>query len=367
MIIKTKDFQESCKKILEAVDTTSKQMLDDTLELTTRGNKLHLNVTNGEYYVSVIFGNEVSENIHATIKANTFLNLISKITTEELELNLISNALTVKANGTYKFPFIFNASNEMYTPKEINVDNVTTEFTMTGDNLLSILNYNNKELGKGAITKSIQKMFYLDEQGCITFTTGACVNSFELEKPVKMLLNTKLVKLFKLFDKDESVKVAFGYDEEGGVVKSKVKFETDSVIITSVLTSDESLINSVPVKAIRKRAFEEYKFNVEINKEKVLSAIDRLSIFEDSFSSLKIELTPSSLVIKDIKEENVEYVEYGEKSPSEDYSFYVNLKDFKLTLDSCVEQFVTLSYGNSQSIVITRGLVRNIIPEGHLI
>ena len=31
-------------------------------------------------------------------------------------------------------------------------------------------------------------VFYVDETGCITFTTGACVNNFTLEKPASNVL-----------------------------------------------------------------------------------------------------------------------------------------------------------------------------------
>ena len=367
MIIKTKEFQDSCKKILEAVDTTSKQMFDETLELKTQNKKLHLNVTNGEYYVTVIFKDVIEEDLHVTVNAKTFLTLISKITTEDLELKVLSNSLNVVANGSYKLPLIYNSSDEMYVPKVISIDNVMTEMTTEGNTLLSILNYNSKELNKGAITRAVQKMFYVDQDGCITFTTGACVNKFTLDKPIKMLLNSKLVRLFKLFERDESVKITFGYDEENGVVQSKVRFESDEVIITSLLSSDETLLNSVPVTAIRKRAYEEYTYNVEIEKNSLLEVLDRLSVFSSDSDNLKLELTPTKLVIKNVKEDSVEYLDYKANVPTESYELFINLKDFKMTVENCNEQFFTMSYGNKQAILITRGFIRNIIPEGHII
>ena len=367
MIIKTKEFQESCKKILEAVDTTSKQVFDETLELKTVNNKLHLNVTNGEYYVSVIFTDDVSEELHATVNATRFLTLVSKFTTEDLELKVVNNSLNIIANGSYKLPFIYNSNSEMYVPKEININNVTTEMSFNGDILLGILNYNSKELNKGAITRAVQKMFYIDEQGCLTFTTGACVNNFTLDKPIKMLLSAKLVRLFKLFNKDDTVNLTFGYDSVGEVVQSKVRFETSSISITSLLTSDDTMINSVPVKAIRSRASMPYTYNVELSKDELLSAIDRLSIFSDSMDNVKLEFKQDKVILKDFKEDSIEYVDYNSMPPETEYELYINLRDFKLTLDSCMEQFITLSYGNKQAVLVSRGMIKNIIPEGHLI
>ena len=97
---------------------------------------------------------------------------------------------------------------------------------------MSILQFNSKELSKGIISRPIQKLYYVDEHGALTFTTGACVNSFELQQPVKLLLNDRLVKLFKLF-KGEQVDFTLGYDTiSEDTIQTKVRFESDDIIIT---------------------------------------------------------------------------------------------------------------------------------------
>ena len=89
-------------------------------------------------------------------------------------------------------------------------------------------------------------MFYIDHEGCLTFTTGACVNSFELEKPFALLLNSRLVNLFKLF-KNTVVKFSLGYDAiSETIIQTKVSFETDSIILTAVTGSDDKLLGQVP-------------------------------------------------------------------------------------------------------------------------
>lgn len=366
MIIKTEQFKDSCKKILETIDTTNKQSLDDTLELITINNKLHLNATNGEYYVTIIFSDTVNEDLHATINARTFLTLISKLTTEYLELNIIDNSLQVVANGRYKFPFIFDSNSKMYIPKVINIDNVVNTFTVDGNILLSILNYNTKEFSKGSITRAVQKMFYLDEEGCITFTSGACINSFKINTTAKMLLNQKLVKLFKLFKNTDVVTVNFGYSNIGGFTSSEILFKTDEITITSILTSDETLLNSVPVKAIRQRAFNTYANNVELSKYNLLAALDRLAILLTNNDTIQLIFDTSNLLIQNLKGDCIEQINYNSNGPDTKYSLYININDFKTTIESCQEQYITISYGDNQAIVITRGFIRNIIPEGHL-
>ena len=121
---------------------------------------------------------------------------------------------------------LFFDNNEMLTLPPITILNKTLDMNISGEILNSILQYNSKELVKTSIAKPIQKLYYLDQEGCITFTTGACVNNFVLEKPVKILLNNRLVKLFKLF-KNSLVKFTLGYDAiSESIVQTKVLFET---------------------------------------------------------------------------------------------------------------------------------------------
>ena len=195
MIIKKEKFQEICSTILAATDSAEISTLTETLELKVENKVLYLNVTNGEYYASVKFDLESDEQFHAAVNANLFLKLIAAVTTEDIELQAMNNYVLVKANGTYKIPMIFDGDKLLSLPK-IEINNRTVSMKVSGNVLESILNYNSKELLRGTVSRPVQKMFYVDETGCITFTTGACVNNFTLEKPVKVLFNNRLVKLF---------------------------------------------------------------------------------------------------------------------------------------------------------------------------
>ena len=217
-------------------------LLTESLELVTAGRTLYLNVTNKEYYASVKFELDHEEDFHAVVNATLFLKLIAAVTTEDIELIIHDTYITIKANGNYKLPLIFENDSMMDLPV-IYIDNVTVDMNISGAILDSIMNYNSKELAIGSLAKPVQKMFYLDQEGCITFTTGACVNSFLLEKPVKVLLNSRLVKLFKLF-KGGVVKFNLGYDAiSDTIIQTKVSFTTDKIKLTAVTGCDDSLLN----------------------------------------------------------------------------------------------------------------------------
>lgn len=370
MIIKTKEFQEICKTVLAATDGSELSTLTETLELKARGNILYLNVTNKEYYASIKFKLDHEENFTAAVNANLFLKLIAAITSEDVELTLHDTYMNVKANGNYKISLVFENDKLMEVP-EIRIDNPTVTMSIPSTTLESIVNYNSKQLAVGTIAKPVQKMFYMDEQGCITFTTGACVNSFTLEKPIRVLFNTRLVNLFKLF-KGTSVEFTLGYDAiSETLVQTKVQFKTDNITLTAITSCDDSLLNQVPVNAIRGRANKEYPNSVVLSVTALNEAIGRLLLFSAGYGS-KENLKPYSLfefadekvTIYDAKKENVEHLKYQNGTTvSEEYSMTLDLFEFKKILDSCSEQYITLNFGDHKACVVTRNAIKNVMPE----
>lgn len=372
MILKTKKLQEVCSKILPAVESTELSSILDVLQLKTVDKVLCLSVTNKEYYVEVKLDVTDEVDFHATVSATLFLKLVSQLTAEDIELTVSDNVLNVKANGSYKIPLIFEGEQLMELPV-INIENVVKEFDISSGILNSILNYNTKELDKGTISRPIQKFFYVDEQGAITFTTGACVNSFELAQPVKILLNKRLVKLFKLFQ-DCSVHFKLAYDAVEGstdIVQTKVQFVASNIVITSILSCDDSMLSQIPVNAIRGRADNIYPHSVVLSKNDLMATLGRLMLFTSSSSEIDLKQNimfvfgSDSVTVSDIKGENKEVLKYLNKESGivDEYRANLDIMDLKLTLDTCVEPSITLSFGDGNAFILSRGSIKNVIPE----
>ena len=372
MILKTKKLQEVCSKILPAVESSELSSILDTLQLKTVDKVLCLSVTNKEYFVEVKLDITDEVDFHATVSANLFLKLVSQLTAEDIELTVSDNVLNVKANGSYKIPLIFEGDNLMELPV-IGISNVVKEFDIPSGILNSILNYNTKELDKGTISRPIQKFFYVDEKGAITFTTGACVNRFELAEPVKILLNKRLVKLFKLFQ-DCSVHFKLAYDAVEGsndIIQTKVQFAASDIVITSILSCDDSMLSQIPVNAIRGRADNIYPYSVVLSKNDLMATLGRLMLFTSSSSEIDLKQNimfvfgPDNVTVSDIKGDNKEVLKYLNKESGivEEYKANLDTMDLKLTLDTCVEPSITLSFGDGNAFILSRGSIKNVIPE----
>lgn len=373
MIVSTEQFKDAASKVLASVDSNELSAITETLELKTENNNLYMNVTNKEYYVSVKLPEATNEKIHATVNANLFLKLVSQVTTSDIELNVADTNLEVKANGSYKLPLIFDGDKLLEMP-DIIIDNKTVEMDIQSDCLKSILNYNSRELQKGTPLKPIQSFYYIDEKGAITFRQSACVNMFDLEKPVRMLLNQRIVKLFKLFD-NELVHFTLGYDAlTDETIQTKVSFETDNIRLTAIISCDDTMLKSMPVAAIRGRALNIYPYSVVVSKDALLQSINRLTLFgtvgaETNKTYSLFEFNRDTVTVWDVREENFEVIPYAnsEDKLTETYKVRVDLKDVKSTLDNCSDQYVNINFGDSKALVFAKGNIYNVLPEVHAV
>ncbi len=374
MILKTKNFQEAANKILVAVG------LDRTaanLELAAKDTALYLRVTNREYYVAVKFDLETPTEFRAVVDANLFLNLISGISTEEFELKINDTNVVVKAGkSNYKLAMIYENDQLMKLPIiKLDKDQVTVDMSISNDILMSILNVNGKEIQKAKKldVNELQRYYYIDETGCFTFTTGACVNAFTLEKPIKLLLTDKVVKLFKLFSTD--VWMSYGHTVNAdGSLQPIVVFQTEDVYVATRLLNDETCIHKIkaPCDAMKNLVKEVYDHNLVLSATDLSAAIARLLMFYKN-SSAKADLSfvpavvtfdDTELTVADLSGDNKEVitVENGSVTPG-GYSMGVNLIDLKAVLDSCKNEHITMNCGNKKSIIINRGTISNVIAE----
>lgn len=372
MRVDTKEFKKICQTILYAIDNKSESVFASTLELVVKDRVLNLNVTNREYYVSVKLNIDYDDEFRAAVNATTFLKLISKFTTENIELIVNGNVLNVIANGNYSIPMIFNGDSLLELPVIELSNEITNEQTIPYDILSSIVYYNTKEMQRGNPNHEWSRYHYVDEQGAITAVTGACVNSFTLANPIKLLLTDQVVKLFKLFTTDVNIKLSQEATDTGRSL-TKLLVCNDSIKLVTKLIgmTDSSLIGTFPVSACRSMASTNYTYSTVISKSDLLAAIDRLKLLsaDEKIGKLKFTFdgTTSYLYLLDRSENNSERLVLTKDFTTvvNTYDSILNLDNLQSVLSTCDEEYLTVCFGNHRTMVFKRGNVSDILSEGH--
>lgn len=370
MLIKTKEFKEVAANIAVAVNDNA-----GNLELVVKDGNLRLNVTNKEYYVSKVFPLENPEDFRAVVDAKLFLDLVACISSETFEVKTKDNTVVIKSGkSNYKLPMIYE--NDIFAEiKPIIIGNVTANMKISKDILYSILNVNSVEVKKASVdANELQKLYYVDETGCFTFTTGACLNKFELEKPIKMLLNDRVVKLFKLFKED--VTFFYGVDAlADGAAQTKVAFTTPDTYVSAIINCDDVLLNKIqgPCTVTKNFINTVYSNKLVLSANDLAEAIGRLTMFtKNSISGQNMKSVPATVTLTEdeltitdsLENSEVVAIEAGSVVDTS-YSFIINIVDLKSVLDACKNEHITLNCGNHKSVIITHssGKIFNLIPE----
>lgn len=376
MILKTAQFKKLANKILFAAEVDKNAA---NLELVTKDNFLYLNVTNKEYYVSIRYQLDEAEEFRATVDAALFLNLISGINTDTFELAAKNNNIIVKVGkSNYKLAMIYENDQLLTLPKII-ITNKTVEMSISNEILQSILNVNGREIAKIKNKKinnvnPLQLVYYLDQDGAFTFTTGSCLNKFKLDQPIQIILTDRIVKLFKLFDEDPYF--SCGHDiVYNDSVQTKISFETSDIYIAAIVNHDDKAITGIqgPYRATKQFIETTYDNHIVVAADILNAAITRIMQFtKNSISNADMTLLPAEvhlnndeITIIDPQENTEVLVAENASYTNGEYIMKVNLPDLKSVLDSCKSEHITINCGNHRSVIIHRGNISNVIPELH--
>ena len=376
MLLKTSYIKSVSSDILVAVDTTDVLNTSDTLFMYEKDGKLYTTVSNGEYVVTVKIADNAETDFRVAVNAKMFLKLISQTTTEDIDLSVSGNTLVIKGNGVYRLPIVTGTDGNFEVP-DICADTINTEISIDGDVLCNIIRYNSRQISDPSKIRSpLQSLYYIDENGSITYTTGATVYNFLLDKPISLLLTGKIVKMFKIF-KGISAVVRVGHQTVDDQTLKVLFVESvdGSVILKSIVSSSDALVKSFPVPAIRGRATYAYPYAVNLNRVDLLQSVNRMQIFTSGTGGLSSHQPIAKFTFKedgveisdefndDDASKNRDFVKYmNAPNNSLNESFILNLKDVEDVLSTSSEPWVTVEFGNSPAVVFKRGNVVDVVP-----
>ena len=129
------------------------------------------------------------------------------------------------------------------------------------------------------------------------------------------------------------------------------------------------MLKSVPVSAIRSRAYKDYPYSVTVDTSIFNDAVNRMKLFVGAEKSLisyvKITFNSNSLILSDTDNKNTEIINYTSinKVIDSSYSLVIDLNDLQAVLDTYFDSNITFNFGDNQALIISRVSIKNIIPE----
>lgn len=363
MIFRTEELVEKLSIFSKTTDVqyTKFDKNANTLEIVAKGSTLQFIVGNPEYVQKLSLDNiDSKSDFDVSIDSSIFFNLLSKTTTETIELSVKDKNLYFVGNGTFIIPVIY-VDTEMYHVTDIPLENVTISTSISYEILESIITYNAKQFERDMGVDAIQKLYYFDNKGAITFNSGAVVCQFDLADNIKLLLKPVVSNLFRNFklSKSDSIEMKLGHRLIGNVTYP-VLFMKDNLYSLTVVCPMESLINNYPVEKIRERVTKDLGHEVVLNVSNLADCLDRFKIFTSGI--IFMEMT--SIGVKIYSGSNEETVLYENQIHLDDtYKLSVNLDYFYSVLKTLPYKFMKLRFGDHQSLTTITQNIYHVIPE----
>ena len=330
---------------------------NNTLELTTKDER-------NTFTVKIQNVNKDNSNIslpfYSMVNADTFAKLVGKTTKEFIELENNEKYLLFKGNGTYKIDLETNDEGEL-----IKFDTIPNE--LLNNNISEVIDL---QLLKEAILTAkastgkktdmeLLASYYIGDSLYSTNKQLVCkINQKFLDEPILIDDSTgELICLIDLAADDKLTLKKFG---------NSLLFESNHYIIYSNELDNKDIYKNNVVDAINNLIDLKYSGNITVNKNNLLSILDRLSLFISSYdnNSIRFNFDKDSklLEIKSLQSNASEYLEIDESTNFIDFTCVVNIEMLKKQIKSLALDNIQLQYGDQKSIQLKEGNTSLVIP-----
>ena len=381
--INISELKKIVAKLNLAVEKSKINPKSGWIEIETLGDTMSIKVANYDYYleasVPIETSNELEENgenvsLHATVVAETFIPLVSKLDDEYVTLSERLNALILNTSKSeYTFPIIKELG------KVKSVDSI--EFNQTrcrrasisGKDLASVADTNAKGLLDSIFSKDIQQFIYVDNKGALTFTENIYVNDWAkpYEDEFKFLLNATQAKLVKVFEEygNDSDYVDIAIEESEDYESShKVQLSYGKEIKLVLITQSMQMVEKFPAIKLRQLASAVSETHAIIDKKAFEKALSRLMVFDKKFDITvlnysKLVFEEDCVKLVSIKNKNYEVVPYVSGTNTSEHESIIRFADIVAQLKAIQSKEIDISYGDSPAIVINSDGLKQLIPE----
>ena len=322
------------------------------ISLDDKGN-LELVTTDVNNYLYVREPKVVGEKFYVVVQAEIFSKLISRLTCEDVSLEVVDNILKVTGNGNYSIELPLNEEGEL-----IKFPNPIDPFPMEPKSEIPKIQLSTIKLilstAKSALSTTndvpCYTGYYAGKNVIATDTYKICGIDIELlDKPA--LINPDMMNLFDVMTEEE-IKV---YQNEDALM-----FETANCVIYGKVMPE---IDDYAVEPISELLSQEFKSSCKVSKSALLQLLDRLSLFVSPYdkNAIMLTFTNTGLCVTSKKASGVETLEYLECNNAKDFICNIDIDMFTTQIKAHQSDSVEIQYGEDNAIKMPDGKITQIV------
>lgn len=354
LTINTSTIQNMVAKSMKGASCNKMIPLTSLMAIELKDNVLTLITTDSTNYLYVREEKVAGDDFYVVVQADVFSKLISKLTCEEVTIELSGGSMRIVGNGKYSLELPLDEEGEpiVYPNpyKDIQSDVENSELDEIHLSTVKLI----LKTAKSALATTLEVPcytgYYVGDSIIATDTSVVCSIDIQLfDKPA--LISSETMNLLDLFT-DEKIEV---FRKNNVLV-----FKTADCIVYGV-TMDG--IEDYQVDVIREFVDEDYDSSCKLPKDSLLKLLDRLSLFVSSYDRNEIYLTftRDGLQIESKKANSIEVIPYSESSNFKDFTCCVDIEMLTSQVKAYAGDAIELHYGQDNAIKLTDGNIVQVV------
>lgn len=340
LTIKTEELQGMVGRVSQCVSNNKLIPLTSLISIAVEDNVLKLTTTDATIFYYAYSNSDITcEDFEVSVIADLFVKLIQKTTSENVTIEVEGEVLKVTGNGTYTFELPLDEDGVIKFPVKVNDENSVKEIgKVTLSNINNIISANKASLAVN-MEYPVLTYYYCGEEVITSDRKNICENNLKVfDTPI--LISSTLMNLLSTVS-SEDIKVT--------QTDIGLWFETDHEKIYTPIKEEAS---SFPITAIKSFASSKFPAHCKVARGEILSLLDRLSLFVDSYDKKGIYITvdESGLLFSSKKSKGKEVVKYTDMEGFENYACCINIEMLKNQLMSLSSDVITLYFGSEIAI-----------------
>lgn len=354
----TAQFQNMVAKAVKGAGMNNDLFITQLMSISLKDNVLTLTTTDSNNYLYVKQHKVAGEDFSVVVAVDKFAKLISKLTCEEVTLEIPTakqgelDKLVIKGNGKYVIELPYDEEGELIDyPNPLEAD--SEKFWSHSEVKLSTIRHI-LSTAKAALLVGKEDMcysdYYVGDRVVATDTYKICGIDVKIFDEPK-LISSQLMDLLDVMTQ-ENIEVRYNDDT--------IIFDTGDVTVYG--KSDEG-VEEYQIDAISGLLDEQFPSSCKIEKSPLLQMLDRLSLFVDVFdkNSVYLTFTKEGLQVSSKKDSGSELIPYKESDNFADYTCCLDIDLFKTQVKAYQSDVIEILYGKENSVKFVLNSTKQVI------
>ena len=358
--ITTTVFQEMLSKAVKGASCDNQRPLTGMIAIQLKDNVLTLMTMSATNYLYVNRENVVGDDFYVVVPVDIFSKLISKITAENITMEVVNDNLVVTGGGKYTIEVSLDADGQLVRYPDAYskfADMAVTKYPIKRSTFNLIHRVNGASIASGEEAKDLPEIYrgyYVSDTITTTDTIKMCDIDISVCEDNPILIRPETIELTDLFS-DDNLEIM-----TNGEIIIIHSLDSADCIIISKLYDD---IDDFQIDALKNLLDTEIDSECVVNKVSLLQALDRLSLFIDKYDEFGVYLTFTSdgLKLSNNKSSGEEVIEYQDTTNFKPFNCKVNIIMLTEQVKAAPGDFVNVQYGNEVCIKFTDGNVTQLV------